>query len=66
LETLFATPALLATNNSVVGMTMMDCYAREHQKNGGRRQKKGGTPEMEVAGIDICLSLCSLLNSLKN
>ena len=26
--------------------------------------EKGGTPEMEVAGIDICVSVCSLLNRL--
>jgi hypothetical protein len=25
--------------------------------------EKGGTPEMEVAGIDICVSVCSLLKN---
>jgi hypothetical protein len=27
--------------------------------------EKGGTPEMEVAGIDICVSVCSLLKKPK-
>ena len=40
---------------------MMDCVAGEHQKGGGVAEK-GGTPEMEVVGIDIC-SVCT---SLKN
>ena len=30
----------------------------------GEVTEKRGTPEMEVAGIDICVSVCSLLNRL--
>jgi hypothetical protein len=30
-------------------------------EKGGEVAEKGGTPEMDVAGIDICVSVCSLL-----
>ena len=31
--------------DSVVGMTMMDCHSREHQKKGGRWQKRKELPK---------------------
>ena len=55
------TPALSTTNNSVVGMTMMDCYGNTRKKGGGDRKERNS--RMEVAGIDICVSVCSLLKN---
>ena len=38
-------------------MTMMDCYAGNTKKKGGEVAEKGGTPKMEVVGINICVSV---------
>jgi hypothetical protein len=48
----------------MVFMTMMDCYQGTPEK-GGEVADKGGTPEMEVAAIDICVSVCSSLKNKK-
>ena len=43
-------------------MTMMDCHEGTPEK-GGEVAEKGGNPKMEVAGLDICVSVCSRIKN---